>query len=110
MRPCRRRRLAGVLRDLVNGRLDEGRRVFAIVPEGGEAPQRFTDRAFDRQDGRSFDARTVLTWTEPAGSPRWGGRREQAGPPLRWTLVEIVPRVAGAAATTTTTTAPSTRP
>jgi hypothetical protein len=106
--------LAGVLRDLVNGRLDEGRRVFAIVPEGGEVPQRFADRAFDRQDGRSFDTRTVLTWTEPVGSPRWGSRRErgtaEAGPPLRWTLVEVIRQSRAAATTPTTAPAPSSPP
>jgi hypothetical protein len=109
--------LAGVLRGLADGLLKDGRRVFAVVPEGGELPQRFADRSFDRADGRAFDTRTVVTWTEPAVTPRWGNRRERAGmvsdgyagmvdvAPPRWTLVEIV-RVTRPVARTTTTTAP----
>jgi hypothetical protein len=115
--------LAEVLRKLTAEHLDGGRRVFAIVPEGGELAQRFADRGFDRLDGRSFDTRTVVTWSEPAGAPRWGGRRERTlpgtegyrmapeAPPVRWTVVEILrgaPRVA--TTTTRSTSAPTSAP
>jgi len=107
--------LAGVLRDLVNSRLAEGRRVLAVVPEGGDLPQRFADRTFDRRDGRAFDTRTVLTWTEPASSLEWMGGRRYRGPadaePLRWMLVEVIRSARPAPATTTApTTAPATAP
>jgi hypothetical protein len=114
--------LAGVLRDLVNSRRDEGRRVFAIVPEGGDVPQRFTDRTFDRQDGRAFDTRTVLTWTEPVKPLGWASRRGGLdgyrgvadAEPLRWTLVEVIrsarPTPATATAPTTSSTTTPTTP
>jgi hypothetical protein len=115
--------LAGVLRELAGQDLDQGRRVFAIVPEGGELPQRFADREFDRQDSRSFDTRTVVTWSEPAAPPKWGNRRasgsagsetHRAGPgavPLRWTLVEVIRATRPAPATATApTSVPTTAP
>jgi hypothetical protein len=111
--------LAGVLRGLAGQHLDQGRRIFAIAPEGGDLPQRFTDREFDRQDGRSFDTRTVVTWSEPAAPPKWRSRRPPglAGseddrpapdpPPLRWTLVEVIRATRPAP---TSTTAPTSAP
>lgn len=104
--------LAGVLRGLAERHLNDGRRLFAVIPEGGVLPQRFGDREFDRQDGRAFDTRMLVTWSEPALPTRWGGRRERGfgasdgyragteAPPLRWTLVEIVRASRPAPATT----------
>jgi 4-amino-4-deoxy-L-arabinose transferase-like glycosyltransferase len=79
-------------RDLAADALSQGRRVFAIAPEGDPSWTRFAEHDLD-VDGRTFHLRPLFRWTG------WDESTDKRGEPLEfeWELIEVAVTPAPAA-------------
>jgi hypothetical protein len=85
--------LAKLMRQLTTKALEEGRRVYLIVPRDAAPPLKFTDATYNQSDHTSLSTRKAASWTEPAITPA-SGRHASAGAPVQlpraaWDLLEI---------------------
>jgi hypothetical protein len=85
--------LAKLLRQLTTKALEEGRRVYVIVPRDAAPPLKFTDATYNQADHTSLSTRKAASWTEPAITPA-SARHASAAAPVQmpgaaWELLEV---------------------